>query len=85
MQTGPILQPKRVVQIIKSITAREIFKEYSEIKQELWGGKFWTSGYYINTVDQYGNEETIKRYVKDQGMEYQQIYWGQLTLFEGIS
>ena len=85
VQSVPVLQPKRVVQIIKSITAREIFKEYPEIKRYLWGGKFWASGYYINTVGQYGNEEIIKRYVKDQGMEYQQIYRGQLTMFEGIS
>ena len=30
------------------------------------GGKFWTSGYYINTVGQYANEEVIKKYPVSQ-------------------
>ena len=85
VQSVPVMEPKSIVQIVKSITARTIFRDHPEIKRELWGGKFWTSGYYINTVGQYGNEEIIKKYVKEQGMEYHQIYRGQLTMFEGIS
>jgi REP element-mobilizing transposase RayT len=53
------------MQIIKSITAKEIFKHHPEVKKLLWGGKFWTSGLYLNTVGQYGNETVIKKYVKD--------------------
>ncbi|MCK5490635.1 MAG: transposase [Candidatus Pacebacteria bacterium] len=41
---------KSIIQIIKSITAREIFKYHLEVKNFLWGGKFWTNGYYINNV-----------------------------------
>jgi len=55
------------------------------LKRFLWGVKFWTSGYYINTVGQYGNEAVIKEYVKNKGLEYQQIYRGQLKLFDGIA
>jgi len=40
----------------------------------LWGGHFWTSGYYINTVGLYGNEEVIRNYVQGQGKHYQQTY-----------
>ena len=65
IQSVPVMEPKSIVQIIKSITARTIFCDHPEIKRELWGGKFWTSGYYINTVGQYGNEEIIKKYVKE--------------------
>jgi len=85
VQSVPVMEPKNIVQIIKSITARTIFRDHPEIKRELWGGRFWTSGYYINTVGQYGNEEIIKKYVKEQGMKYHQIYRGQLTMFEGIA
>ena len=51
----------------------------------LWGGKFWTSGFYLNTVGQYGNEKVIKEYVKAQGKNYKQIHRGQLKLFEDFA
>jgi len=84
IQSVPMMRPKNVVQITKSITAGEIFKSHPEVKKFLWGGEFWTDGYYLNTVGQYGNEEVIVNYVKNQGKEYEQIYRGQLELFEGL-
>ena len=85
VQSVPMISPKRIVQTIKSITAREIFKNHPEVKKFLWGGKFWTSGYYMNTVGLYAGEETIKNYVKNQGKDYKQTYSSQPTLFEGIT
>ena len=81
IQGVPMISPKYLTQIVKSITAREIFKRKLEVKKMLWGGQFWTRGYYINTVGAKGNEEVIKNYVKNQGLEYQQIYTNQLKLF----
>ncbi|WP_104809468.1 transposase [Polaribacter filamentus] len=52
---------------MKSLTAREIFRLHPAVKRFLWGVKFWTSGYYINTVVQYANEEVINKYVQGQG------------------
>jgi len=85
IQTVPMVLPSRMVQVIKSITARQLFARHPEIKKKLWGGALWTSGYYLNTVGLHGNAEAIGRYVRDQGKEYKQIYRGQLTLFEGIT
>lgn len=82
VQSVPMMRPKEIVQKIKSITGREIFKRHPEVKKILWGGHFWTSGYYINTVGRYGNEEVIASYVKTQGKEYQQIHRSQLKLFD---
>ncbi|MFA6925350.1 MAG: transposase, partial [Bacteroidales bacterium] len=64
--------------------AKEIFRIHPEVNQILWGGNFWTSGYYANTVGQYGNEEVIKKYLREQGKgkEYKQLYRGQLKLFD---
>jgi len=81
VQGVPMYSPKKVIQIIKSITAVEIFKLHPEVKQKLWGGKFWTSGYYVNTVGQYANADVIRAYVKNQGKEYKQIHRIQLELF----
>ena len=56
-----------VVRKFKSITSRELFKAYPKIKKDLWGGEFWTDGYYVATVGERGNWEIVKRYVKTQG------------------
>jgi putative transposase len=84
VQGVPVLSPSRIAQIIKSITAKELFREHPSIKKKLWGGALWTTGYYINTVGQFGNETVIQKYVKEQGKEYKQIYRGaiQLSLFD---
>ncbi len=86
VQSVPMISPKQLVQTIKSITAREIFQRKPEVKKILWGGEFWTKGYYVSTVGKHGNEETIAEYVKNQGRnpeEYEQIFeTKQLALFE---
>jgi len=80
VQSVPMYSPKKVVQIIKCITGIRIFELHPEVKIKLWGGKFWTSGYYINTVGQYGNVDMIKTYVQNQGKTYKRVYKGQLEL-----
>lgn len=80
VQSVPTISLTKIVTIIKSITAREIFKKHPEIKKELWGDSLWTSGYYGNTEGQYANEEIIRKYVKNQGKVYNKIYQGQLNM-----
>ena len=80
VQGVPKIPVTRIVQIIKSITAREVFLKHPEVKKQLWGGSLWTSGFYANTVGQFANEETIRNYVKDQGKEYTKVHTGQLML-----
>jgi putative transposase len=83
IQSVPMLSPKKIVNTVKSLTAREIFRLHPEVKRFLWGVKFWTSGYYINTAVQYANEEVIMKYVQGQGNDkkYQKIHKAQLRLF----
>jgi putative transposase len=57
----------QVIRLIKSIIAREVFKEVSEIKKELWGGEFWTDGYYFATVSGRGDKRVIEKYIEGQG------------------
>ena len=83
-QSVPALSPSVIVQITKSITAKQIFKQFPIVKQMLWGGKFWTSGYFINTVGYYGNEKMISEYVKKQGLIYKQIYRQTPSLFQDL-
>ena len=83
VQAVPMYSPKKIVQTIKSITAREIFKRVKSVKKALWGGEFWSKGYFINTVGQFGNEKSISEYVKKQGLEkdYKKLHSQQLELF----
>ena len=69
LQTVPMYSPSRLSQVVKSITAREMFRRVPEVKKKLWGGEFWTKGYFINTVSEHGNEEVIRKYVREQGRE----------------
>lgn len=85
IQSVPMMSAKNIAQTVKSITAKELFRLHPEVKKQLWGGQFWSSGYYVNTVSQYANEETIQKYITEQGNEkkvYKQFHRGQLSLFE---
>ena len=63
----PKVAPGRIVQIFKSITAREVFRRKPFMKKELWGGEFWTDGYYVATVGERGDWDTVEKYVQKQG------------------
>ena len=82
VQVIPRYSVTRLVTIIKSLTAREVFKRCPRVKKQLWGGEFWTDGYYAGTVGRHGNELVIGEYVKNQGKKYQQLHSNrQLELF----
>lgn len=55
------------VRLYKSITAKRIFLKFPEVKKDLWGGEFWTDGYYVATVGKRGNWQIVEQYVKNQG------------------
>lgn len=86
VQSVPMYSGTQIVRMIKSITAREVFKRCPEVKKELWGGEFWSDGYYVSTVGRKGNEEAISNYVKEQGIEkeYKQLHKQQLELDLGL-
>jgi len=83
VQSVPMYSPTKIVRTIKSITAREVFRQAPKVKKQLWGGEFWSDGYYMGTVGIHGNENEIQRYVAGQGREkeYKKIHVQQLTLF----
>src|SRR3990167_3219943 len=73
VRSEPKQCPSDVMQIIKSISAREFFKKYPEIKKKyFWGGKLWTQSYFVETVGNM-NEETVRQYVKNQLEEMDRV------------
>lgn len=84
IQSVPMLSVKSIAQTIKSITAKELFRLHPEVKQKLWGGNFWTSEYYVNTVGQCANEDVILQYIQNQGEQrsnYKMLHKNQLRKF----
>ena len=74
VQSVPTYSVTKIVTTIKSVTARQIFRLCPEVKKKLWGGEFWTDGYFTSTVGKHGNENTIGKYVKNQGKEYKKLH-----------
>lgn len=67
-----------IVRLFKSITAKELFRRLPELRRELWGGEFWTDGYYVGTVGERGNKAVVEQYIRNQGKipeEAQLEFW----------
>ena len=76
----PKIAPGTIVRIFKSITAREIFRRKPLVKKKLWGGEFWTDGYYVGTVGERANWDTVEQYIQSQGQPKTNLR--QLKLFD---
>lgn len=65
----PRYSPSRLMQILKSITDRMMFKQFSEIKEQLWGGELWSDGGFVGTIGQTLGLENMKKYIQRQGQK----------------
>ena len=50
-----------------------MFKRHPDLKEELWGGEFWSDGGYVGTIGEGVNAEVIRNYIKKQGRKGDQI------------
>ena len=88
IQSVPNYSPTSIATKVKSIIAREVFSQVPTVKKQLWGGEFWSDGYYASTVGEHATETVIREYIKNQGKkgQYKQFHKEkrrdrQLTLF----
>ncbi len=79
---APRYSPSRMMQIIKSITAREFFRQFPEVKKQLWGSEFWGDGGYIGTVGDGMISDIIRNYVETQGTQEEKDDYKQMNLLE---
>lgn len=77
LEALPKYSPARVAQILKSISAREIFHRFPWLRQQLWGGELWGDGYFVRSVGDQVTTDIIRRYIN-----YQRDQAGQLKLWE---
>lgn len=79
VEGAPRYSPSRIMQICKSILAIQVFKRFPEIKEELWGGEFWSDGGHIDTIGDGRGLEEVKKYVKNQGGNPDQMLLHQFS------
>lgn len=79
---APRYSPSRIIQIIKSITTREMFKMFPEIRKELWEGEFWSDGDYVGTISDQPTEKIIQEYIERHGTKEEKENLRQMKLFD---
>jgi putative transposase len=59
----PAISVASAIKILKGTSARNLFVQFPELKQKLWGGHLWSPSYYAGTA---GNvsAKTIKNYIE---------------------
>ena len=62
------------VRLYKSILARELFRHHPTLKKELWGGEFWSDGYYVATIGEKGSWQIVEQYVRSQGLKPEGVH-----------
>ena len=78
MSFHPKYSVGQVVRLFKSITAKRVFSEHPALKRDLWGGEFWSDGYYAATVGTGGNWAVVGKHIKNQGQNPKDL---QLTIW----
>jgi putative transposase len=77
LSAPPKYSPAKIVEVLKSISSKEVFKEFPELEKELWAGEFWSDGYFVRTVGDKVTSELIRQYIKYQHRDHSK----QLKLF----
>ena len=66
LSAPPRYAPAEVVQIMKSISAKKVFQEFPQVKDELWGGELWNDGYFVRSTGDKVTSEVIRKYIRYQ-------------------
>ena len=78
LSAPPKYSPSKLVNIIKSISRNEIFREFPGFARRCWNKKLWADGYFVRAVGDKVTADEIQKYVRYQTKEKQGI---QLELF----
>ena len=79
IEAPPRYSPSELVQIMKSISAKEVYKKFRKIKKQMWSGEIWNDGYFVRSVGDKVTSDMIRKYIKYQQHEDKSI---QLRMFQ---
>jgi len=69
IEAPPSYSPSELVQVLKSISARELFKKFPKMKKMMWSGKIWNEGYFVRSIGDKLTSDVIKKYIEYQKRE----------------
>ena len=69
----PNLSVSQIVQYLKGRSSKLLQEEFKELKKRYWGQHLWATGYFCRTVGTV-TEEMIKRYIKNQKDDIEEIF-----------
>ena len=79
IEVPPRYSPAQVVQILKSVSALEVFKKFPKLRKQLWAGEFWSDGYFVRSVGDKVTADIIRKYIEYQTHEENSL---QLRMLE---
>ena len=79
IEAPPSYSPSQVVQVLKSISARELFKKFPKVKKMMWSGKIWNEGYFVRSIGDKVTADVIRKYIEYQKQEEKPT---QVRMFE---
>ena len=79
IEAPPAYAPADVVRILKSISAREVFKKFPKMRRAMWSGMIWGDGYFVRSVGDKVTADVIRKYIRYQKQEETS---SQLAMFE---
>jgi len=82
VEVTPRYSPAKVVEILKSISARKAFKEFANLRKQLWAGELWRDGYFVRSVGDKVTADIIRKYIEYQTQEENSF---QPRMFEKLS
>jgi putative transposase len=65
IKTKPTLDMTKYINAIKTISSREIRRNFPEVKQQLWKDVLWSPSYFLATTGQV-TLDVLKKYVEGQ-------------------
>jgi len=66
LSAPPRYAPARIVQILQSLSARELFARFPRLRHQMWGGQLWEDGYFVRSVGDAVTAELIRRSIRYQ-------------------
>ena len=79
LSAPPRHSPSHIVQMLKSISARELFQRFPWLRQRLWGGELWEDGYFVRSVGDEVTADVIRKYIRyqDKSKDLQLTLWDE--------
>ena len=79
VEVPPRYSPAQAVQMLKSVSAREVFKKFPKLRKQLWAGELWSDGYFVRSVGDKVTADIIRKYIEYQTHEENSL---QLHMFD---